>query len=104
MRDYVAATNASNDKLCGIFVDGHLSGCITLRDKGDHDDIGYWLGLVYRERGVMTEAVRQFVEHVNRPITARTLHDNVASRKILMRNGFTETNRDEVWIHYLHDC
>jgi RimJ/RimL family protein N-acetyltransferase len=52
----------------------------------------------------MTEAVRQFVEHASRPITARTLHNNVASRKILLRNEFTETSRDDTWIHYQMGC
>jgi hypothetical protein len=31
VRDYIVATNASNDHLSGIFIDGHLVGCITLR-------------------------------------------------------------------------
>ncbi len=99
--DYVVATNASNDELYGVFVDDSLCGCVTLRDKGDHKDIGYWLAHQHRERGVMKRAVALVTSAVDCPITARVLHDNIASRRILLANGFVEQSSDEMWRYFV---
>lgn len=99
--EYIAATNASSDRLWGIFVNGEAAGCITLRDKGSYDEIGYWLGCDHRDRGVTSEAVRLVLQdEPRREVRARILHDNVASRKILRKNGFEVYDHDDMWYYY----
>ena len=53
------------------------------------DFIGYWIGREHWGRGIATRALALMVEEVAfRPLHARTARGNVASQRVLERNGF----------------
>jgi len=73
-----------------------LMGCITARFPRHprQADIGYWLGVPYWNQGYMTEAVRlvchfSFVYLDAARAYATAFTSNVASRKVLEKNGFS---------------
>lgn len=56
-------------------------------------ELGYWLGIAHRGRGVMREAVRAFIPYAFgrlalERLTAHTLYSNVASTRVLTGAGF----------------
>ncbi len=81
-----------------IDVNGQLAGCIGLELQDDISrisaELGYWIGEPYWGRGVATEAVKQMLEYtfetfpVVSRIYAKVFEYNIASMKILEKNGF----------------
>lgn len=80
-----------------IVVDGKVAGNISVEQKSDvyckDGDIGYLLLTDYWSRGIMTEAVRQicaiaFSELDIVRITGLVYAPNVASQRVLEKNGF----------------
>lgn len=80
-----------------ILVDGGVAGRITLsgiaRGPFLSARLGYWVNPVFHGRGVATAAVREiarvsFEELGLHRLQAGTLLHNVASQKVLERNGF----------------
>lgn len=85
----------------GIFravsADGRIVGSITVEPKEDiyiRDTVlGYMLETEYRSKGIMTEAVRQicglaFAELDIERITAYVCSTNIASQRVVCKNGF----------------
>ncbi|MEM6713023.1 MAG: GNAT family N-acetyltransferase [Pseudomonadota bacterium] len=77
-----------------IFGDDTLVGGIGLgpRQLGDNE-LGYWIGKAHWGHGIATEAVRQFIAlltklKVNGPLEAQTVASNLASQRVLEKNGF----------------
>lgn len=90
------------DGKTGIFraisADGRIVGNVTVEPKtdiyGKDTEIGYLLDDAYRNRGIMTEAVRQiceiaFTELEIERITGYVCSVNLASQRVLQKNGFT---------------
>lgn len=71
--------------------------------KDGEVEIGYGLGEAFQHHGYMTEAVRAMcawalAQESVRHVIAETETDNLASRRILQRCGFTEQSRGEtIW-------
>jgi RimJ/RimL family protein N-acetyltransferase len=71
--------------------------------QGERDDlyeIGYWLGVPFWGRGLMTEAVKAILDHAFGPleqtcIVAGYFADNHASARVLEKLGFRETGRGQ---------
>lgn len=80
-----------------IKVDGHIVGNISVEKKEDvyrkDAEIGYFLDTAAWSKGIMTEAVREICEiafarlDIVR-ITGLVYKPNIASRKVLEKNGF----------------
>lgn len=80
-----------------IIVDGEIVGTISIEQKDDvyrkDSEIGYYLLQEVYSKGIMSEAVRQICEiafetlYIIR-ITGLVYEPNIASRKVLERNGF----------------
>ncbi|MGA9749676.1 MAG: GNAT family N-acetyltransferase [Nocardioides sp.] len=100
---------ASADGVTWAVVDpasDQLLACISVFDvrPGRHAEIGYWTHPDARGRGVMTEACRLAARHAFVPVEdgglglrrLRILHavGNVASQKVVERNGFTLVGRE----------
>lgn len=94
----VTALDGKNGIFRAIVVDGQIAGTISVDQKEDvyrkDADIGYFLVNGLWSRGIMTEAVRQVCELAFAQldivrITALVYAENVASRRVLERNGFT---------------
>lgn len=91
----------SGDGKSGVFraisVDGDIVGSISIEPKDDifikDTEIGYMLSTEYHGRGIMTEATRQiceiaFAELDIERITGNVFAPNIASQKVLLKNGF----------------
>lgn len=82
------------DKLCAIYFDGVHAGGIGLHRRQEYSaELGYWVGEPFWNRGIATEAVRLILEcgfeelKIQR-IFALTFEGNLASEKVLVKNGF----------------
>lgn len=93
----VTARDGRNGIFRAIVVDGQIVGTISVDQKEDvyrkDADIGYFLVNGLWSRGIMTEAVRQvcpiaFASLDIVRITGLVYAENVASRRVLERNGF----------------
>ena len=86
-----------NDTITGIYraivYDGKLIGSISVEKKDDDAEIGYMLHNDYSNKGIGTVAVKQIcsiafkvlsLEH----ITANVFQPNIASIRVLLKNGF----------------
>ncbi len=59
-------------------------------------EIGYWLGREFWGRGLATSSLAEFLELVEeRPVHGVVTEANVASRRVLERNGFVLVERRE---------
>lgn len=91
-----------------ILVDGAIAGRITLNNvlRGPLQScfVGYWVARAHTGRGVATEALRQALDvafgalRLHR-VEAFTRVDNVASQRVLRRNGFTLVGTARRHIH-----
>jgi [ribosomal protein S5]-alanine N-acetyltransferase len=100
--DYIATSRADNAARgiaahCAITdrATGQLMGHIDLRIGNDatHMELGYWLGMPFWGRGVMSEAIQGMVDygfqHLDLArITAVTHSENQQSRRALEKCGF----------------
>ena len=95
------ATDLKSGRSLAIILHRQLIGVVNLYPtigKGgvpnDHRlELGYFMNPVYQNRGYMTDAVNQLIGLVERSPKVRKLvadvsEDNVASIKVLKRNGF----------------
>ena len=80
-----------------IIVDGEIVGTISIEQKDDvyrkDSEIGYYLLQEVYSKGIMSEAVRQICEIAFETldiirITGLVYEPNIASRKVLEKNGF----------------
>ena len=56
---------------------------------GGEPEISYWLGREFWGKGIATQALGLFLQVVtSRPLTARVAKDNLASIRVLEKNGF----------------
>jgi RimJ/RimL family protein N-acetyltransferase len=78
---------------------GNILGCIGIHfNYGTHSDkseFGYWLGKEHWNKGIMTEAIKQFCLLLSGLYNIKTLEANVfaynvASQKVLVKCGFTQ--------------
>ena len=73
-----------------ILCDGRVAGHIVKFEQFGEPEISYWIGKAYWGRGVATHALALFLEVVQeRPLYARVAKDNIASTRVLQKNGFT---------------
>ena len=86
-----------NDTITGIYraivYDGKLIGSISVEKKDYDAEIGYMLLNEYSNKGIGTEAVRQvcsiaFKDLSLEQITANVFQPNIASIRVLLKNGF----------------
>ena len=86
-----------NDEITGIYraivYDGKLIGSISVEKKDDNAEIGYMLLNEYTNKGIATEAVKQvctiaFKDLSLEQITANVFPQNIASIRVLQKNGF----------------
>ena len=86
-----------NDEINGIYrsivCDGKLIGSISVEKKDDDAEIGYMILNDYSNNGIGTEAVRQICSIAFKvlsleQITANVFQPNIASIRVLQKNGF----------------
>jgi ribosomal-protein-alanine N-acetyltransferase len=108
LRELVEACAAGEMWPGVILVGGEIAGRITLNNvlRGPLQScfVGYWVARAHAGRGVATEAVRQaldvaFGELRLHRVEAFTRVDNLASQRVLERNGFTLVGTARRHIH-----
>lgn len=81
----------------------YVIGCITLRDRETHYELGYWLDNAYRGQGVMTKIVNDVIGYyAEKAVHARIRAVNKSSRRVLEKNGFIPCidEHDPEWITF----
>ena len=77
-----------------IEADGVVVGSIVSWNAGDDRAVGYWLGRDHWGQGCATEALQAFLEVDRaRPLTAYVAVQNVPSRRVLEKVGFSVVER-----------
>jgi [ribosomal protein S5]-alanine N-acetyltransferase len=97
---------ARQDMLNFVILEGAaIAGTIGLEeiraDAGGSADIGYWVDAAHRRRGIATRAVAIGVDYGFRTlglsrVRANVEPENIASRRVLERNGFRPAGRRSV--------
>lgn len=100
--DRVRTCDGQSGLFRAVLADGQLVGMVSLEQKQDvcHRDgeLSYLLDARFQGRGIMGAAVRQFCPQAFRQlpllrITAEVFSDNIASRRVLEKNGFVLEGR-----------
>ena len=88
---------SENEAVSGIYraivCDGKLIGSISVEKKDDDAEIGYMILNEYTNKGIATEAVKQICSIAFKAlsieqITANVFQPNIASIRVLLKNGF----------------
>ena len=80
-----------------ILWQGQVAGHISRFEQFGNSEVSYWLGKPFWGQGIATWALAEFLHLVTvRPLYARAVSDNFASRRVLEKCGFTISghNRD----------
>jgi RimJ/RimL family protein N-acetyltransferase len=78
-----------------ILADGQVAGSISCHAWFGAPEVSYGLGKAFWGRGIATQALALFLDVVTtRPLHARVVKDNLASRRVLERNGFVICGED----------
>lgn len=74
-----------------IICNGQVAGTVSSYEDEGKPEVTYWLGKEYWGKGIATWALQAFLAHHNqtRPIYARVAKDNLRSRRVLEKCGFT---------------
>ena len=90
-------TVSENEAVTGIYraivYDRKLIGSISVEKKDDDAEIGYMILNEYTNKGIATEAVKQICSIAFKAlsieqITANVFQPNIASIRVLLKNGF----------------
>jgi len=74
-----------------IVYDVQVVGSVLSYEEAGKPEVSYWIGKEYWGKGFATRALSDFLAHENktRPIYARVARDNLGSRWVLEKCGFT---------------
>lgn len=80
-----------------ILCNGQVVGSVSSYEEEGKPEVTYWLGKDYWGKGIATWALSEFLAHMNqaRPIYARVAKDNLGSRRVLEKCGFTITGESK---------
>jgi RimJ/RimL family protein N-acetyltransferase len=77
-----------------VVADGEVAGNIGCWEANGQRFVGYWIGREFWGRGLATQALAELVGMVEaRPLYAHVVKSNVASIRVLEKNGFVEVER-----------
>lgn len=72
-----------------ILYNNKVAGSVLCHSWDGEPELSYWLGREYWGKGIATHALAFFLELLLvRPLTARVARDNIASIRVLEKNGF----------------
>ena len=73
-----------------ILHDGQVAGYVGSYEQDGQRDITYWLGKEFWGQGLASLALTAYLQEVIvRPIYGRVASDNLASRRVMEKGGFT---------------
>jgi len=74
-----------------VLFEGRVAGYLMSFERDGAREVGYWYGRAYWGRGIATHALAAFLRAESaRPLQARAVADNLASRRVLEKCGFTQ--------------
>lgn len=80
-----------------IDINGELVGIIEICRiiRGHKASLGYWIAKKYRDQGIMSRAIREMVRYGFKTLKLKRIYayvfpQNIASQKVLERNGFVK--------------
>jgi RimJ/RimL family protein N-acetyltransferase len=95
MAHWTKVLQSESNVIKTLLVDGQVAGSLLHFDLFGQPAVAYWIGKAYWGRGVATKALAAFLEQIEtRPLYARVAKDNIASRRVLEKCGFTITGED----------
>jgi RimJ/RimL family protein N-acetyltransferase len=91
MRHWEGILKNKNVTARAILYKEKVAGHIICWKEGKYEQrIGYWIGKEFWWRGIASAAVTEFLLLVKiRPLFAEAANHNVASKRVLEKNGFT---------------
>ncbi len=91
MRHWEGILKNKNVTARAILYKEKVAGHIIFWKEGKYEQrIGYWIGKEFWRRGIASAAVQEFLSLVLiRPLFAEVANHNIASQKVLQKNGFT---------------
>lgn len=85
-----------------ILFNGNVAGNMVCFEQLGEREVGYWLGREYWGKGIATRALKQFLKEIEtRPLYAHVAKQNVASRRVLEKCGFTISGEDRFFSQIL---
>ncbi len=89
----LAATGVLNRT---IVAGGRVAGSIASYVDEGETEVTYWLGREFWGQGIATAALAEFLKlQTARPLRARVVKDNLASRRVLEKCGFVLIGEDK---------
>lgn len=91
MRHWEEILKNKNVTARSILYKEKIAGHIICWKEGKYEQrIGYWVGKEFWRRGIASTAVTEFLLLIKiRPLFAEVANHNIASQKVLMKNGFS---------------
>ena len=91
MRHWEGIMKNKNVTARAILYKEKIAGHIICWKEGKYEQrIGYWIGKEFWRRGIASTAVAEFLLLMKtRPLFAEVANHNLASQKVLQKNGFT---------------
>jgi RimJ/RimL family protein N-acetyltransferase len=76
---------------------GRVAGSVVCFERHGLREVGYWIDRKLWGRGIASQALMAFLEQVaERPLHARVAKHNVASLRVLRKNGFVIIGEDRI--------
>lgn len=94
MRHWEGILHNKNVTTRTILYKEKVAGHIICWKEGKYEQrIGYWIGKEFWRRGIASAAVAEFLTQVKmRPLYAEVANHNIASKRVLEKNGFALLN------------
>lgn len=78
-----------------ILYQGQVAGNIVCFVQLGEREVGYWLGKEFWGKGIATRALEKFLKEIKtRPLYAHVAKQNIGSRRVLEKCGFTVSAED----------
>jgi RimJ/RimL family protein N-acetyltransferase len=107
---FVSTVNQRDGETCFVLMlNGTLIGACGIDPRDDGVELGYWLGVGYWGRGLMTEAARAMIDYAFGDLRHETLQSgarvsNPASRRVLEKCAFQWTGVRLTRIRAIHSA
>jgi RimJ/RimL family protein N-acetyltransferase len=85
-----------------ILFNEEVAGNIVCFEQLGDREVGYWLGKEYWGKGIATQALREFLKHIEtRPLYAHVAKHNIGSRRVLEKCGFAISGEERFFSQIL---
>lgn len=85
-----------------ILFNDEVAGNLVCFEQLGEREVGYWLGKDYWGKGIATQALEDFLKHIEtRPLYAHVAKHNIGSRRVLEKCGFTISGEEKFFSHVL---